>query len=95
MTTDNTYWHSKHGNTYAVCRQCKQVKAKKRKEYRFTRQDQLQTARMQVLREDISKLQACPKCAGILRWGKDSRLEDAVSCVYCGWRPSAKLEMEL
>ena len=48
-----------------------------------------------VIIEDISEITSCPKCAGILRWGKDLRYEDVVACVYCGWRPSAKLEMEL
>ena len=95
MSKDNTYWNSKHGNSYAVCRQCKHIEAKERKKHKFTRQDQLLIARMPVVKEDTSKLTACPRCEGILKWGEDSRLDDLVSCVYCGWRPSARMEMEL
>ena len=51
-------------------------------------------SKRQVIVEDTSHITACPKCAGILRWGEDSRYEDAVLCVYCGWRPSAKLDMK-
>lgn len=52
-------------------------------------------AKSNVIVEDISQITACPKCAGILRWAEDIRYEDVVSCFYCGWRPSARLEMEL
>jgi hypothetical protein len=54
-----------------------------------------QIARLDVIVEDVSKVESCPKCAGILRWGRDTRYEDAVSCLYCGWRPSARLVVEL
>jgi hypothetical protein len=91
MTTDNTYWQSKHGNAYAVCRLCKQVQAKERKKYSFTKADQKQIAQMEVVTEDISGIKNCPKCEGILKWGEDNRQDDLVSCVYCGWRPSAKV----
>tara|TARA_R110000765_G_scaffold362286_1_gene452502 strand:- start:236 stop:658 length:423 start_codon:yes stop_codon:yes gene_type:complete len=95
MTPLNTYWQNKHGSAYAVCRQCRQVQTKERKKHGFTKQDQQKIARMPVVEEDTSQITACPKCEGILKWGEDTRLEDKVSCVYCGWRPSAKLKMEL
>jgi len=60
-----------------------------------TRGDKRRLSQSKIIVEDISDISACPKCAGILKWGKDIRYEDAVACVYCGWRPSAKLEMEL
>jgi predicted RNA-binding Zn-ribbon protein involved in translation (DUF1610 family) len=59
--------------------------------YSFTARDQLRLAKSLVIVEDISEIESCPKCGGILRWGKDELLEDAVSCVYCGWRPVARL----
>ena len=95
MSKDNTYWQNKHGNVYAICRQCKVIRAKERKKYSFTKQDQQRIAQMQVVTEDISGITNCPKCEGILKWGEDSRLDDKVACVYCGWRPSAKVMMEL
>lgn len=98
MSTNNLYWYNKHGHPYAVCRQCEQGQDKEPKKpwnKFFTQQDQQKIARMPVVKEDISQITACPKCEGILKWGEDTRLEDKVSCVYCGWRPSAKLAMEL
>ena len=95
MTVENTYWHKKHGGTYAVCRKCREVQAKERKKFRFTKADQKKISQLEVVTEDITGITNCPKCEGILRWGEDSRLDDAVSCVYCGWRPSAKVMMEL
>ena len=52
-------------------------------------------AKSDVIVEDVSGIESCPKCEGILRWAVDIRYEDVVSCLYCGWRPSAKLEMEM
>ena len=95
MTAENTYWHKKHGGTYSVCRKCRDIQAKERKKYSFTRADQKRISQMDVVTEDITGITNCPKCEGILRWGEDSRLDDAVSCVYCGWRPSATVVMEL
>jgi|TARA_R110000822_G_scaffold258958_1_gene384116 hypothetical protein len=95
MTTDNTYWQNKHGNAYPVCRECKQIQAKERKKYSFTKADQKRISQMEVVTEDITGITNCPKCEGILKWGEDSRLDDKVACVYCGWRPSAKVVMEL
>ena len=54
MTTDNTYWHNKHGNAYAVCRLCKQVQAKERKKHRFTKADQKRISQLEVVTEDIT-----------------------------------------
>ena len=51
-------------------------------------------AKSNVIAEDISQITTCPKCQGVLKWGQDTRYEDAVSCVYCGWRPSAKVEIK-
>ena len=95
MSKDNTYWQRKHGYGYAVCRECKQVQAKERKKYSFTKADQKRISQMDVVTEDITGIKNCPRCEGILRWGEDSRQDDLVSCVYCGWRPSAKVVMEL
>ena len=61
----------------------------------YTIAEQRQIAKRDVIAEDTSKLTACPRCEGILKWGEDSRLDDLVSCVYCGWRPSARMEMKL
>ena len=57
--------------------------------------EQRQIAKREVIVEDISGIESCPKCAGILRWGRDTRYEDAVSCIYCGWRPGARMAVEL
>ena len=54
---------------------------------RLTRQE----AKMEVVQEDTSKLTACPKCGGILKWGIDPKVEDSVSCLYCGWLPNSRL----
>ena len=48
-----------------------------------------------VIVEDTSQITNCPKCKGILKWGDDNRLEDKVFCISCGWRPTAKVPMEL
>jgi hypothetical protein len=66
-----------------------------RENTRSTVGEQRRIAKLDVIVEDVSGVESCPKCAGILRWGRDTRYEDAVSCVYCGWRPSAKLKMQL
>ena len=95
MTTANTYHRRSHGQAARECRECTRLARKKRSRYGYTRGDQKRLSQSDVIAEDISDISACPKCAGILRWGKDTRLEDAVSCIYCGWRPSAKVEMEL
>ena len=66
---------------------------------KMARGDQKKLARAlsksNVIVEDISGIESCPKCEGILRWAEDTRYEDAVACICCGWRPSAKLEMEM
>jgi len=94
MTGGNTYWQNKHGNAYAVCRECKAVQAKERKKYSFTVADQKRISQLEVIAEDVSDITNCRKCKGILKWGEGSRLDDLVSCVYCGWRPSAKIAIE-
>jgi len=53
--------------------------------------DQWELAKSSVIVEDVSGLESCPKCAGILRWGEETWLEDVVWCLYCGWRPVARL----
>jgi hypothetical protein len=58
-----------------------------------TRGDQKRLRMSDVIVEDVSGVESCPRCAGILRWGQDTRLEDVVSCIYCGWRPGAKLKL--
>ena len=66
-----------------------------RAEPRATIGEQRRIAKLDVIVEDVSGIKSCPKCEGILMWGRDTRYEDVVSCIYCGWRPSAKLEEEL
>lgn len=90
MTAENTYHHKKHGHIYDECRECIRLA----RPNGYTVADQRRIARIDIIAEDISEIKNCPKCKGVLRWGEDSRLEDAVSCVYCGWRPSAKLAVQ-
>ena len=61
--------------------------------YTSSLRDQRALATAVIHVEAVSGLESCPKCAGILRWGQDTRLEDVVSCVYCGWRPGARVEL--
>ena len=91
MTAENTYWHKKHSGTYAVCRKCKEFQRKKRKKFKYTKADQKRISEMDVITDDFTGITNCPKCKGILNWGEGDKLEDLVSCVYCGWRPSAKV----
>jgi DNA-directed RNA polymerase subunit M/transcription elongation factor TFIIS len=91
MTVANTYHRKKHGNTARECRECTRLAAKKRNVYGYTRGEQVELAKHEVEVEDTSEMKVCPKCSGILKWGNDTRLEDAVWCVYCGWRPSARV----
>ena len=95
MNTENTYWQRKHSNTYAVCRICKRIEGKKRDVFRITRKDLREVAKSTVIPEDITGLQKCPKCLGRLHFGIGNEIEDALSCIYCGWRPSAQVEIEL
>ena len=90
MTARNTYHRQKHGSTYPECRECIRLARKNRSVNGYTRGEQKRLSKHDVIVEDISNITACPKCAGILRWsGEDSRVQDAVSCILCGWRPSA------
>jgi len=59
----------------------------------FTSRDRRSLERVSVISDDVSGVMSCPKCGGdrSLRFGEGSWLEDAVWCVYCGWRPGAKL----
>lgn len=95
LTAENTYWQKKHANTYKVCRACKQISAKDRKSNGYTKADQKQLSQMEIVTEDISGITNCPKCDGILKWGDDTRYDDLVACIACGWRPSAAVVMEL
>ena len=92
MTGANTYHQQKHGSTFPECRECIRLESKKRNVYGYTRGEQAELAKHEVEVEDTSEMKVCPRCSGILKWGEDTRLEDAVSCVYCGWRPSARVE---
>ncbi len=95
MTTENTYWQRKHGNAYAVCRECKRIASQERNKYRYTKVEQNNIARRPVVQQDTKGLTQCPKCQGRLHFGVGNEIEDALSCIYCGWRPSAKVEVEL
>ena len=66
-----------------------------RENTRSTVGEQRRIAKLDVIVEDVSGIESCPKCEGILRWAVDTRYEDAVYCIHCGWRPNAKLEMEM
>ena len=59
----------------------------------FTSRDRRKLDRFAVIPEDVSRVARCPKCGGggSLRFGEGDWLEDAVWCVYCGWRPGARL----
>ncbi len=92
MTVENTYHHKQHGHTYDECREC--IKVSRKNGSRHSVADQRRIAKIDIIAEDITGITNCPKCEGILRWGEDSRLEDAVSCIYCGWRPSAMLAVQ-
>ena len=95
MTKVNTYDRSKHGFNYKECRECIRLARLTRQRAGYTVDDQKRISKMAVIPEDISGISACPKCEGVLRWSDDSRLEDEVSCIYCGWRPSARMAVEL
>ena len=95
MTTENTYWQRKHGNTYAVCRECKRIAGRERNKQRYTKIEQNKIAKRPVVQQDITGLTQCPKCDGRLRFGIGNEIEDALSCIYCGWRPNAQVEVEL
>jgi len=90
MTVENTYHRKQHGHVYKECRECIRLARPKG----YTVADQRQLAKIDIVAEDTSQISNCPKCKGVLKWGKDTRYEDAVSCVYCGWRPSAKLAVQ-
>ena len=91
MTKNNIYQKIKNGNAYSECKACRKVRRDKAADglKRF-HAGKKAVSQMQVVTEDITGIKNCPKCEGILRWGEDSRLDDEVSCVYCGWRPSAR-----
>ena len=91
MTTANTYHRRSHGQAARECRECTRLARKKRSRYGYTKDEQKKLSKHDVIVEDTSQVTACPKCQGILKWGNDTRLEDKVWCVYCGWRPSARV----
>ena len=95
MTKANTYDRSKHGFNYKECRECTRLARLTRHRAGYTSDDQKRISKMDVIADDTSQISSCPKCAGLLTYGRGDHLEDAVSCVYCGWRPSARMEMEL
>ena len=59
----------------------------------FRSRYQRRLSRVAVIPEDVSRVTSCPKCGGgrSLRIGEGNWLSDALWCVYCGWRPGAKL----
>jgi len=91
MTGANTYHQQKHGVTVPECRECIRLARKNRSVNGYTRGEQKRLSMRNVITEDTSQVTACPKCQGVLKWGDDTRLEDKVWCVYCGWRPSARV----
>ena len=93
MSTENIYWDSKHGVAYAVCRTCRAARTRKRyRETSLTKAERDELNKRPVIQNyNIKKITNCPKCDGILKWEQDSRLDDRVACVYCGWRPTAYL----
>ena len=95
MTKVNTYERSKHGVTYKECRECIRIARLNRHTYGYTVDDQKQISKMDVIADDVSEIKSCPKCTGLLTYGRGDHLEDAVSCIYCGWRPSARMAVEL
>ena len=93
MSTENIYWDSKHGVTYSVWRTYRTARTRKR--YRETalakaERDEL-NKRPVIQNSNIEEATNCPKGDGILKWEQDSKLDDRVACVYCGWRPTAYL----
>ena len=91
MTKNNTYQKIKNGNAYSECKACRKGRSDKVVEGLKRFHDGKKAVRhMEVISEDTSKYSCCPRCEGVLRWGEDSALDDKVSCIYCGWRPSAK-----
>ena len=95
MTALNTYDRRKHGFNYKECKLCIREARLTRHRAGYTSDDQKRISKMDVIADDTSQITSCPKCAGLLTYGRGDHLEDAVSCVYCGWRPSARMEMEL
>ena len=94
MTGSNTYHQQKHGSTFPECRECIRLESKKRNVYGYTRGEQVELAKHDVEVEDTSEMKVCPKCSGRLRYGAGDFFEDAVSCIYCGWRPSARVGIQ-
>ena len=94
MTKDNTYQRSKHGFNYKECRECTRTARLNRHTHGYTVDDQKRISKIDVIADDVSDIKSCPKCTGLLTYGRGDHLEDAVSCVYCGWRPSARMEVE-
>jgi hypothetical protein len=90
MTAENTYARQKHGNVYSECKSCIRLAAKKRNSHGYTRGEQVELAKHEVQVEDTSAMKVCPKCSGRLQYGAGNHFEDAVACIYCGWRPSAR-----
>ena len=95
MTKVNTYDRSKHGFNYKECRECIRLARLTRQRAGYTVDDQKRLSKMDVIADDTSQITSCPKCMGLLTYGRGDQFEDAVSCIYCGWRPGAKLAMQL
>tara|TARA_R110000823_G_scaffold230263_2_gene357200 strand:+ start:339 stop:665 length:327 start_codon:yes stop_codon:yes gene_type:complete len=94
MTTANTYDRRKHGFNYKECKLCIKEARLTRHRAGYTVDDQRRLSKIDVIADDVSEITSCPKCEGKLQWAKESVLQDAVSCIYCGWRPGAKLAVE-
>mgnify|MGYP001579276776 FL=1 len=91
MTKNNTYQKTRNKRVYTECVTCrKDRRTKVVQGLKRFHEGKKAVSQMEVITEDVTGITNCRKCEGILRWGEDSRLDDAVSCVYCGWRPSAR-----
>ena len=94
MTTANTYYHSKHGNTYPVCRECRNVRYRQvRKTSGLSRSDQIELSKRPVVAHyNINTLKDCPKCKGQL--AQRGEANDPIFCIHCGWRPTSFVQEE-
>ncbi len=94
MTKVNTYERSKHGVIYKECRECIRLARLNRHTHGYTVEDRKRISKIDVIADDVSEIKSCTKCTGLLTYGRGDHLEDAVSCIYCGWRPSARMAVD-
>ncbi len=95
MTKENTYKKRKHGRVYDECKTCRKIRgARTMQGIKRAKVEREAVSKMNVLPDSTDKLKACPNCkaqSGWKRIGQGNEYEDAMSCVYCGWRPNAKM----